>query len=60
VINTPQTQNKDAFQEAYNGGLERFTNWLESLPFSQRQQLLELVVNRTTNSASNRTGQRSR
>ena len=57
MINTPQTQDKNAFQEAYNGGLERFTNWLESLPFSQRQQLLELVVNRTSTGVSNRTSQ---
>lgn len=47
MINTSEPRDKNAFKEAYDGGLERFTSWLESLPFSQRQQLLELVATKT-------------
>jgi hypothetical protein len=48
VINTSETHDKNAFKEAYDAGLERFATWLESLPYSQRQQLLELVVDKAS------------
>ena len=52
MLNTPETRDKDAFKEAFDGGLERFASWLESLPFSQRQQLLELVADKTSHQSS--------
>ena len=35
---------KNAFQTAFDGGLDSFTRWLESLPKSQRMKIKEIVA----------------
>ena len=43
MINVSETPDINALKAAYEGGVEKFKSWLESLPFSQRQQLLKLI-----------------
>jgi len=43
VINVSETPDINALKAAYDGGVEKFKSWLESLPFSQRQQVLKLI-----------------
>ena len=43
MINVSETPDINALKAAYDGGVEKFKSWLESLPFSQRQQVLKLM-----------------
>jgi len=47
VINTQEALKDKTIKDAFDGGLESFTAWLESLPSFQKQQVIKLLSDNT-------------